>query len=69
VCICKQNLENFYVNAYSLRDKSHKQAFNIKISGEYVKMNLVEQTDNGKYLALAYQNMGRFWIKIINQKG
>lgn len=47
VCICFESHESFHINAYSLRDKTHAKIFSIPIEGEYLKMNLIEQTDCG----------------------
>lgn len=57
------------VTAFSLRDERHSQIFEIKFSGEYLKMNIVEQTDSGKTLAIIYQDYGSFFLKIFDNKG
>lgn len=43
--------------------------FSIAIKGEYLKMNLIEQTNCGQLMAVAYQDMGRFKVKVFNQQG
>lgn len=60
ISIVTETDEQFYVQGYDL-DTSSK-VFEISFEGEYLKMNLVEQTLDGKIFALAYQNNGKFYV-------
>jgi len=37
--------------------------------GDYIKMNLIEQSSNGEVFAVAYQDNGKFYIAIFNNEG
>ena len=43
----------------------HKKEF----KGEYIKISLIEQSSNGEVFAIAYQDNGKFFVDIFNNKG
>jgi hypothetical protein len=67
VAIVNKKDEHFELQGYSLQ--TNLQKFKKCFDGTYIKMNLVEQTDDGKTIAVAYQDNGRFFVSVMNTDG
>jgi hypothetical protein len=67
VAIVIENDETFYLQAYNL--DTNERVFNLKYSGKYLKMNIVEQTLDGKLLACCYQDNGKYRVTFIDNTG
>ena len=67
IAIAQKNDEEFEVQGYCL---SHKhRIFTVPITGLYLKVNLIEQNDDGQVFFIAYQDNGHFYVRFINVKG
>lgn len=43
--------------------------FSVEFKGEMINMNNLEQNDEGNVFAIAYQDNGHFYVKVIDNKG
>ena len=59
--------DHFEILGFSLNSFNKKWTRNI--DGLYIKMKLIEQSDDGKTLAIGYQDDGVFHILLINADG
>lgn len=67
LAICNDQDEEFQLQSYSLQTKQLE--FKKVYKGTYIKMNLIEQTYDAKYFAVAYQDNGKFFLSVVNNKG
>jgi hypothetical protein len=67
IAIVNKKDEHFEVQGYSLT--TYQQVFKKCFDGEYIKMNLIEQSDDGKTVAIAWQNNGKFKVNVIATDG
>jgi hypothetical protein len=67
VAIINDKDEYFEVVGYSLT--KHNQIFRRVYEGEYIKMNNIEQSDDGTIYAIAYQDNGHFYVNVIDDTG
>lgn len=66
VAIINDKDEHFELVGYSLTQ--HNQLFKREYDGEYIKMNQIEQSDDGTIYAIAYQDNGHFYVNVINDQ-
>lgn len=59
--------DRFEIQGYSLNSFTRK--WNHSIEGLYIKMKLIEQSDDGKTLAFAYQDDGVFSVLLMTADG
>jgi|TARA_B110000285_G_C15101778_1_gene605411 hypothetical protein len=59
--------EHFELQSWSLR--AFHNIFKKEYKGTYIKMNLVEQNIAGNIFAVAYQDNGRFYVSVVDNKG
>ena len=59
--------DHFKILGFSLNSFNKKWTRNV--DGLYIKMKLIEQSDDGKTLAIGYQDDGVFHILLINADG
>ena len=64
IAIVNNKDEHFELQGYSL--KTYSNTFKKEWKGEYIKMNVIEQTYNGTVYGLAYQDNGKFSVSFIN---
>tara|TARA_B110000285_G_C15078108_1_gene591907 strand:+ start:162 stop:1631 length:1470 start_codon:yes stop_codon:yes gene_type:complete len=67
VAIINDKDEHFEVVGYSLT--KHNQIFRRVYDGTYIKMNNIEQSDDGTIYAIAYQDNGQFYVNVIDDTG
>ena len=67
IAILRDCHERCYVKAYSLTD--YHEVFSVVFEGEVINMNLVEQNDEGSIFNIAYQDNGRFFVRVIDNTG
>lgn len=67
IAIVNKKDEHFEIQGVSLT--THQQVFKRCFNGEYIKMNLVEQSDDGKTIAIAYQDNGKFKVCVLTTLG
>ena len=67
VAIMSNKPEVFAVKGYDLNTQD--EVFCKDFEGEYLKMNVIEQTDDGTIFGVAYQNNGHFSVLFIDNKG
>lgn len=60
--------ELFRINIVSL-EEGYPMVFSKEIKGEYIKMNQIEQTDDGKTICIPYQDNGVFYLTVISLEG
>ena len=68
-CLCIIKLDEFtnVVHSYSLT--TYKQYFKRRYQGEYIKMDIIEQTLDGSKFVIAYQDNGTFFVDVIDFRG
>lgn len=42
------------------------EIWRVKFQGDFVKLNMIEQTNSGEKYAVAWQDNGHFYLKVIN---
>ena len=67
VAIVKKNDEYFEVHQYSL--STYQLLYKHSYEGKYVRMNLIEESCDGKSFAIAYQDNGTFFVQVIAKSG
>ena len=67
LAICNDQDEEFQLQSFSLL--TNKLEFKKVYKGTYIKMNLIEQTYDAKYFAVAYQDNGKFFLSVVNNEG
>ena len=67
VVIVTKDEECFEIQGYDI--VKHNLTFKHPIEGEFLKMNLIEQTIKGDKFCIAYQDNGKFFVCFINNKG
>lgn len=53
-------MDHFELQAYSL--STYEKVLEHEVKGEYIKMNLIEQNQEGNIIAICYQDNGVFYI-------
>ena len=59
--------ENFTLKSFDIL--THEEVFSQDFKGTYIKMNCIEQTDDGAIFGVAYQDNGHFSVMFIDNKG
>lgn len=67
IAIVNKKDEHFEVQGFSL--VTQQPVFKKCYDGTYIKMNLVEQSDDGKTIAIAYQDNGHFYVNVMKTDG
>lgn len=67
VAIMSNKHECFALKGYDLN--TQEEVFAREFNGTYIKMNLIEQTDEGTTIGVAYQDNGIFKVLFIDNKG
>lgn len=67
IAIVNDKDEYFEVQGYDLNTFEPK--FKSTFVGTYIKMNQIEQNKDGTIFAIAYQDNGKFGLKILNNRG
>jgi len=62
----KETVSKFKVVAVNL--DTYKEYFTWEQSGKYIKMNQIEQNANGSVIGLAYQDMGKYYVTILDME-
>lgn len=55
---------------YNLRGyclENYRELWKVEFKGDFVKLNIIEQNNAGKKYAVAWQDNGQFYLKIIDQ--
>jgi hypothetical protein len=63
IAIVNDKDEHFELQGYSL--KTYANSFKKEWHGDYIKMNVIEQTYNGDVFGLAMQDDGKFKVAFI----
>jgi hypothetical protein len=53
-------MDHFELQTYSL--ETYEKVLEHEFKGEYIKMNLIEQNQDGSIIAICYQDNGVFYI-------
>ena len=67
IAIANDKDEHFEIQQYSL--ENYQKLYTKEIKGEYLKMNLVEQSNCGGYFAVAYQDNGKYFVLFFDEHG
>lgn len=74
----KVDSDHLEIIGYSLNSFNKKWSMSIdgtlpdgssKIDGVYIKTKLIEQSDDGKTLAICYQDDGAFHVRVLSAEG
>lgn len=67
IAICKNNDLKFQIKGVNLLN--FEPCFHNEINGEFLRMNVIEQNLAGEIMAIAYQDDGVFYVRILDNKG
>ena len=67
IAIVNDKDEHFEIQEYSL--DTYQKLFTREVKGEYIKMNLIEQSNCGGFFAIAYQDNGKYFVLFIDEHG
>lgn len=67
IAILSSEPEKFIFKSYDI--STHEEVFSHHLEGTYLKMNCIEQTDDGTIFGVAYQDNGHFQVLFIDNQG
>ena len=68
-CLCIVRKSDDEVQLIEFDLITYDRIFDVSFAGEYIKLNIIEQNEKGDLFAIAYQDNGQFFVRVLDNTG